>query len=293
MKPAAFSYHRPRTLDDALSLLALHGFDAKVIAGGQSLAPMMNMRFAQPAHLIDLNALPQLAGITLEPDTLAIGAMTRHHEIATSSTVRAVCPLLAEAAATIGHYAIRQRGTLGGSLAHADPAAQLPLIASTLGARIEIVGPDGTREVPAAQFLIAVMTTDLAAEEIIRAVRFPLAAPLERHAFEIFSRRHGDFAIAACAVTAVLAGDTFSSLRIGVGGVADVPLVLDDLAAGFLGETADARTVGRIAETVAGAIGSHDQAEISAVYRGDVVKVLMTRALQRVTAGIAGITQHG
>jgi carbon-monoxide dehydrogenase medium subunit len=293
MKPAAFSYHRPRTLDDALSLLALHGFDAKVIAGGQSLAPMMNMRFAQPAHLIDLNALPQLTGITLEADTLVIGAMTRHHELATSSTVRAVCPLLAEAAATIGHYAIRQRGTLGGSLAHADPAAQLPLIASTLGARIEVIGPDGSREVPAAQFLIAVMTTDLAAEEIIRAVRFPTAAPGEQHAFEIFSRRHGDFAIAACAVTAVLAGDRFSSLRIGVGGVADAPLVLDDVAAGFLGEAADARTIGKIAEAVAGVIQSHDQAEISAAYRRDLVKALMTRALQRVTVGLADTAQHG
>jgi carbon-monoxide dehydrogenase medium subunit len=155
MKPAVFSYHRPYTLEDALSLLALHGFDAKVIAGGQSLAPMMNMRFAQPAHLIDLNALPQLSGVTLAGDSLSIGAMTRHHEVATSSTVRAACPLLAEAAATIGHYAIRQRGTLGGSLAHADPAAQMPLIASTLGARIEIVGPDGRREVPATAFPIS------------------------------------------------------------------------------------------------------------------------------------------
>jgi carbon-monoxide dehydrogenase medium subunit len=292
MKPAAFSYHRPRTLDDALALLALHGFDAKVIAGGQSLAPMMNMRFAQPAHLIDLGALPQLAGVTLEPNTLAIGAMTRHHEIATSSTVRAVCPLLAEAAATIGHYAIRQRGTLGGSLAHADPAAQLPLIASTLGARIEIVGPDGSREVPATQFLVAVMTTDLAAEEIIRAVRFPTAVPHERHAFEIFSRRHGDFAIAACAVTAVLEGDRFASLRIGVGGVADVPLVLDDVATGFLGETVDARSLGRMAEAVANAIDTNDQPEISGAYRRDLVKALMTRALQRVTAGTAGIAQQ-
>jgi carbon-monoxide dehydrogenase medium subunit len=287
MKPAAFLYHRPRTLDDALSLLALHGFDAKVIAGGQSLAPMMNMRFAQPAHLIDLNALPQLTGVTLEPDTLAVGALTRHHELATSSTVRASCPLLAEAAGTIAHYAIRQRGTLGGSLAHADPAAQLPLIASTLGARIEIVGPAGSREVPAAQFLVAVMTTDLAAEEIIRAVRFPTALPGERHAFEAFSRRHGDFAIVACAVTAVPAGDRLASLRIGVGGVADVPLVLDGLAAGFAGETADARSVGRIAEAVAQAVEVHDQPGISAAYRRDLVKALMARALQRITAGVA------
>jgi carbon-monoxide dehydrogenase medium subunit len=283
MKPAAFTYHRPHTLEDALSLLALHGFDAKLIAGGQSLAPMMNMRFAQPAHLIDLNALPQLEGVSLEADALVIGAMTRHHEVATSSTVRAVCPLLADAAATIGHYAIRQRGTLGGSLAHADPAAQMPLIASTLGARIEIAGPYGSREVPASQFLIAVMTTDLAAEEIIRAVRFPTALPGERHAFELFSRRHGDFAIAACAVTAALAGGRFSSLRVGVGGVSDVPFVLNELAGEFLGETADGRSVARIAEAVASAINMQDQPGISAAYRRDLVKTLTARALQRAT----------
>jgi carbon-monoxide dehydrogenase medium subunit len=282
MKPAAFSYHRPRTLEDALALLALHGFDAKVVAGGQSLAPMMNMRFAQPAHLIDLNALPELNGVTLAGEWLAIGAMTRHHEVAVSGTVRAACPLLADAAATIGHYAIRQRGTLGGSLAHADPAAQMPLIASTLGAGIEIVGPAGSREVPASEFLIAVMTTDLAAEEIIRAVRFPVARPGERHAFEIFSRRHGDFAIAACALTATLEDHKFSGLRIGLGGVADAPLVLDGLAAGFVGAPADAATVAAIADAAAGAIDPYDQPDISAAYRRDLVKALTARALRRV-----------
>jgi carbon-monoxide dehydrogenase medium subunit len=284
MKPAVFSYHRPRTLEEALSLLALHGFDAKVIAGGQSLAPMINMRFAQPAHVIDLNALPQLTGVTLEADTLVIGAMTRHHEVAVSSTVRAACPLLAEAAATIGHYAIRQRGTLGGSLAHADPAAQMPLVASTLGARIEIAGPDGTREVPAADFLVSVMTTDLAAEEIIRAVRFPAALPRERHAFEAFSRRHGDFAIAACAVTAVLDDNRFTRLRIGVGGVADVPVLMEGVAAAFVGATADPQTIARIAGAVEDAVDPVDQQDISAAYRRDLVRVLAARALQRATA---------
>ena len=286
MKPAVFSYHRPRSLEEALSLLTLYGFDAKVIAGGQSLAPMMNMRFAQQAHLIDLNALPQLAGVTREGDTLAIGAMTRHHEIATSATVRAACPLLADAAATIGHYAIRQRGTLGGSLAHADPAAQMPLIASTLGARIDIAGPDGSREIPATQFLTSVMTTDLAADEIVRTVRFPALRAGERHAFEAYSRRHGDFAIASCAVTAEFAGSKFSGLRIGLGGVADVPLVLEELAAGFVGEAADTRTVARIADAVAGAIDPHDQPDISAAYRRDLVKALTARALQRVTTAV-------
>jgi carbon-monoxide dehydrogenase medium subunit len=286
MKPAAFSYHRPATLEDALSLLAQHGYDAKVIAGGQSLAPMMNMRFAQPAHLIDLSALPQLSGVTLAGELLSIGAMTRHHEVATSATVRAACPLLAEAAATIGHYAIRQHGTLGGSLAHADPAAQMPLIASTLGASIDIVGPAGTRLAPAAEFLIAVMTTDLAAEEIIRTVHFPVTRPGERHAFEIFSRRHGDFAIAACALTAMLHGNRFTSLRIGLGGVADAPLVLDQLAASFVGAPADAPTLAAIADAAAGAIDPYDQPDTSAAYRRDLVRALTARALRRATQSV-------
>jgi len=281
MKPAVFSYHRPTTLADALTLLEEYQLDAKVIAGGQSLVPMMNMRFAQPAHLIDLNALPELSGVRRSSDMLEIGAMMRHHELATDPLVRACCPLLAEAAATIGHYAIRQRGTLGGSLAHADPAAQLPLIASTLDARIEVVGSDGSREMPAAEFLISVMTTALQPEEIIRHVRFPCKRPSEGHAFELFSRRHGDFAIASCAVSVVLAGGTFAHLRIGLGGVGDVPLVLDDLAALYAGRGADASAVAELAAHAAAAIEPHEHREISVGYRRDLVKTLTQRALVR------------
>jgi carbon-monoxide dehydrogenase medium subunit len=266
-------------LTDALSLLAEYQLDAKVIAGGQSLVPMMNMRFAQPAHLIDLNALPQLAGVRRSGDMLEIGAMTRHHELATDPVVRACCPLLADSAATIGHYAIRQRGTLGGSLAHADPAAQLPLIASTLDAQIEVVGPDGSREMPAAEFLVSVMTTALEPEEIIRLVRFPCKRPSEGHAFELFNRRHGDFAIASCAVSVVLAGDTFAHLRIGLGGVGDVPLVLDDLAASYAGRGADVSAVAELATHAAAAIEPHDHREISIAYRRNLVKTLTQRAL--------------
>jgi carbon-monoxide dehydrogenase medium subunit len=281
MKPAVFSYHRPTSLTDALSLLAEYTLDAKVIAGGQSLVPMMNMRFAQPAHLIDLNALPQLTGVRRNGDMLEIGAMTRHHQLATDPEVRACCQLLADSAATIGHYAIRQRGTLGGSLAHADPAAQLPLIACTLGARIEVMGPDGSREIPAAEFLVSVMTTALEPEEIIRAVQFPCRRPFEGQAFELFSRRHGDFAIASCAVTVMLAGDTFAHLRIGLGGVGDVPLVLDDVAASYAGRRADALAVAELAAQAAAAIEPHDHAEISIAYRRDLVKTLTQRALTR------------
>ncbi|CAB3781332.1 FAD binding domain-containing protein [Pararobbsia alpina] len=279
MKSAAFSYHRPTSLSEALTLLARYKLDAKVIAGGQSLVPMMNMRFAQPTHLIDLNVLPQLAGVRRNGDMLEIGAMTRHHELAVNPEVRELCPLLACAAATIGHYAIRQRGTIGGSLAHADPAAQLPLVACALDARIEVLGPDGIREIPAAEFLVSVMTTALEPDEIIQLVRFPCRRKFEGHAFELFSRRHGDFAIASCAVSVVLAGDTFAHIRIGLGGIADVPLVLDDLAASYAGRQADAAAAAELGVHAAEAIEPEDHREISSAYRRDLVKTLTQRAL--------------
>jgi aerobic carbon-monoxide dehydrogenase medium subunit len=286
MKPAAFSYHRPRSLADAIALLAEFGFDAKAIAGGQSLAPMMNMRLARPLHLVDLGGLPDLAGIERGAAALRIGAMTSHHDVATSADVRAACPLLAEAAATIGHFAIRQRGTLGGSLANADPAAQMPLIARTLDARIEVAGPAGHREIAAADFVLAPMATALESDEIVTAVRFPCLRAGEGYGFELFSRRHGDFAIAACAVTAVVEAGCFAHLRIGIGGVADVPLSLESLAADFIGETSDAASIERIAAHAAANIELRDQAGISAAYRRELVQVLTARALAR-AAGIA------
>ena len=201
MKPAPFRYHRPQSLGEALALLTEFGADAKLIAGGQSLGPMMNMRLAQPAELIDVNALPGLDGIRTHPDSLEIGALARHHAVATSPVVRKYCPLVAEAAQTIGHYAIRSRGTLGGSLAHADPAAQLPLVAATLGAEIAVAGPRGERRIGAGEFFVSFMTTALEPDEILVSVRFPKAAPGERHAYLQFSRRQGDFALVAVAAT--------------------------------------------------------------------------------------------
>lgn len=288
MKPSVFSYHRPGTLGEALVLLAEHGFDAKVIAGGQSLVPMMNMRLAQPAHVIDLNALEELTGIARSADTLSIGALTRHHELATNRLVRDACPLLAQAAGTIGHFAIRQRGTLGGSMANADPAAQLPLIARTLSARIKVAANGGTREIEAADFLLATMTTSLDADEIVTAVDFPCARPGEKQGFELFSRRQGDFAIAACATTAVVEAGRLSALRIGIGGVSDVPFTLDEVAADFEGALADAATVARIGKHAAAAVEPVDHPHISAAFRRDLVEALTARALARA----CGIDAH-
>jgi aerobic carbon-monoxide dehydrogenase medium subunit len=279
MKPAAFSYHRPTSVEGAIALLEQFGFDAKVIAGGQSLAPMMNMRFAQPTQLVDLNAVPGLSGIERRGDALVVGAMTRHHDVAESPLVRDACPLLAAAAATVGHYAIRQRSTLGGSLAHADPAAQLPLVAVTLDARIHVVGPRGEREIGAREFAVATMTTALEPDELVTEVYFPCRGAEEGYGFELFSRRHGDFAIASCALTATISGGRFSALRIGIGGVSDVPAALEPLAASCIGEPADAGSRARIAQRAAAAVEPLDHPQISATYRRELVETLVARAL--------------
>jgi aerobic carbon-monoxide dehydrogenase medium subunit len=270
VKPAPFRYHRPQSLGEALALLAEFGADAKLIAGGQSLGPMMNMRLVQPAELIDVNALPGLDGIRDHPDSLEIGALARHHAVASSPVVRQCCPLLAEAAQAIGHYAIRSRGTLGGSLAHADPAAQLPLVAATLGAEIAVAGPRGSRRIAAGEFFISLMTTALEPDEILVAVRFPKAAPGDNHAYLQFSRRQGDFALVAVAATS-----NSRELRLGIGGAEDKPVVLIDPVAGGAPDPA------AVARRARDAVNPAEDPRVPAVYRRELVEVLTRRALQR------------
>jgi len=290
MKPAAFSYHRPRTLDEALALLAEHGDAAKLIAGGQSLVPVMNMRLAAPAELIDLNDLPGLAGIRDLGAVLEAGALTRQSELAGSELVALRCPVLALAARTIGHYVIRQRGTLGGSLAHADPTAQLPLVAVLLDAEIVVASRRGQRTLRAAEFFISVMTTVLEPDEIVVAVRFPVAAPGEGAAFELFSRRHGDFAIVAVAITASERDGRFAGLRIALGGIGPVPAVYGDVCRAFVGQAADAAGVRAVAQAVAAAAKPEDDARIPAAYRRELAQELTERALARALARARGTT---
>jgi len=279
VKPAAFDYFRPSSLEEALEQLAAAGESAKVIAGGQSLGPMLNMRLATPSDLIDLNDLTELAYIREVGDTLEIGALTRHDQIAESKLVQARCPLLAQAAKTIGHYAIRQRGTMGGSLAHADPAAQFPLIATTLNAKIEIVKMGGQRSLPASAFFQSVMATALTPDEIIRCVRFPKAAENEGTSFQLFNRRHGDYAIVAVAATVVLDGDRVSRVRVGLSGVSAIPQVWDDVVRPFAGRMASAAWAAEVALAVRAAVLPEDDPRISAVYRKELTQTLVERAL--------------
>jgi carbon-monoxide dehydrogenase medium subunit len=298
MKPASFSYHRARSLEEALGLLAEHGDEARLLAGGQSLVPMMNMRLAQPAHVVDLNDVGELAFIRETADGVEVGAMARQADVERSALVRRVCPLLAAAAASIGHYAIRQRGTIGGSLAHADPAAQLPLAAVTLEARIDVAGPRGRRALPASEFFVALMTTALDPGEIVVGARFPRAAPAEGHGFELFSRRYGDFALFAAAATVSLdAAGRLASFRLAAGGATPVPVVLHSIlaaaggAAGALakpGVLADSRWCEAVAAEAASLIDPDDNPRVPAEFRRDLAPVLLRRSLAAAVARATG-----
>lgn len=219
MKPAPFDYAKPATLDEAFELLAHHGEEARLLAGGQSLVPTLNMRLSAPAILIDLSALDALRGISAGNGTLRIGALTSHTELRASPEVAQAAPLLSHAAAHIAHPAVRNRGTLGGSLALADPAAELPACAVALDATIEIAGRDGVRTVAAADFFHGLYETDLGPGDILVAAEFPVAGEGTRSGFSEFSRRAGDFAMAALAVHGRFENDRFHDLRLVYAGV--------------------------------------------------------------------------
>ncbi|MEZ5644630.1 MAG: xanthine dehydrogenase family protein subunit M [Burkholderiaceae bacterium] len=285
MKPASFEYHRPASVAQALDLLAEHGAQAKLISGGQSLGPMMNMRLASPAHLIDINDLTELAGVRDVGDFLDIGTLTRHVEVEQSPLLAERCPLLPQAAGTIGHYAIRQRGTLGGSLAHADPAAQMALIACTLGARIVLASRAGEREVMASEFFEGAMTTALRADEMIVRVRYPRLATNERSAFRLFSRRHGDYALIAVAIVVGIQDEVVRTLRLGISGASPTPMRLDALTSTFLNQRPDDRWQQALGHAVSQAIEPEDDKRVPAIYRRELACELTCQALDTALAG--------
>jgi aerobic carbon-monoxide dehydrogenase medium subunit len=280
VKPAAFEYLRPASLAEALGLLARGGDGAKLLAGGQSLGPMMNMRLAQPRQLVDVNDLTELSYARDAGSWIELGALTRHHEVAASPLVREACPLLAEAARTIGHYAIRQRGTIGGSIAHADPAAQFVLAAITLGARLRIVREGGERELPASEFFRAPMTTALEAGEMLLAIRFPRARADEGAALRLFNRRRGDYAIVAAAATVRVEGGQVADVRLGLGGLQAMPLSLADRMGPFIGRDAATAWEHDAAESICATVAAHDDGRVPAEYRRELARHLVATTLR-------------
>lgn len=225
MKPAPFDYHRPETLGEALDLLAELGPDARPLAGGQSLIPFMNFRLARPAALVDLNRVEGLAGIACDDEGLTVGAMTRQWDLEHSSETRARCPVLPAALRWVGHTATRARGTVGGSMAHADPAAELPVVAVALDAQMTVAGADGTtRSIPGGDFFLDHYTTALGPGDVLTEVRFPSLPASSGWGFEEFAFRSGDFAIASAAVTLESGDGIRPAARVVLGGVGTTPV---------------------------------------------------------------------
>jgi len=217
-------YDAQTTVAEAVDLLAEHGDEASVLAGGQSLIPLLALRLARPEVLIDINGIDELAGVSQTDGQVAIGAMTREYVAEESVTIADAVPLLAAALPLIGHEAIRSRGTIGGSLAHADPAAELPAVARALNAEFVVRGPSGERVIPAAQWFEGYLTTSRRPDELLVEVRFPAAGPDTGTSFAEVARRHGDFAIVGLATSLVLSGGVISDARLAFAGVSEVPV---------------------------------------------------------------------
>ncbi len=282
MKPAPFDYYAPTTTDEALALLTEHGYDAKPLAGGQSLIPTMNFRLAQPAVLVDLNNLPALAYIAPTADGgLRIGAMTRQRHIERSPLVAERAPLLHATMPSIAHTQIRNRGTIGGSLAHADPAAELPVIAVTLGAQLRTQSSGGERWVAAEDFYIGLFTTDLQPEEIVTEILLPPVAAHSGWSFQEIARRHGDYAIVGVAAHVQLDEQgRCQQAKIGLLSVGEGPVQARGAMALLQGEAPTADLITAAAEQCA----THDidpTADIhaSVAFRRHLAKVLTTRTL--------------
>jgi carbon-monoxide dehydrogenase medium subunit len=282
MKPAAFEYFQPETVEEALALLAEHGSDAKPLAGGQSLIPAMNFRLATPAILVDLNALDALAYVQ-QGATLRLGAMTRQRSVERSEAVKEDAPLLAEAMPFIAHAAIRNRGTIGGSLAHADPAAELPAVMLALDARFELQSRAGSRTVSANDFFVGLFATAIQPGEALTHIEIPKPVKHTGYAFQEISRRHGDFALVGVATTVTLTADSrCADARIALLSVGDRPMLAERGSAVLKGQLPTAEAIDAAAQAAAHEdIDPPGDIHASAKYRRQLASVLTRRALTR------------
>jgi CO/xanthine dehydrogenase FAD-binding subunit len=282
MKPAPFEYFQPRSIDEALALLAEHAGDVKPLAGGQSLIPAMNFRLATPSVLVDLNGLHELSYIK-DGDTLRLGAMTRQRTVERSAVVAKHAPLIAETMPFIAHAAIRNRGTIGGSVAHADPAAELPAVMLALDARFEVQSSSGSRTVGARDFFTGLFATAIAPGELLTAIEIPKSVKHTGHAFQEISRRHGDFALVgvAAAVTLDATGRCVSA-RIALLSVGDSPIMAEQASAVLKGHLPSADVINAAADAAARQdIDPPSDIHASAKYRRQLANVLTRRVLTR------------
>jgi aerobic carbon-monoxide dehydrogenase medium subunit len=288
MKASAFAYARATSVANALDLLASHGDRAKVLSGGQSLMPAMNLRLISPELIVDIGELSELRGIAVRGETLAIGALTRHVELLKSPDIATHAPLLAEAVTHVAHPAIRNRGTIGGSLAHADPASELPACMLALGATIILCGPGGERRIAAAEFFTGIYETALAPQELLVAIELPIAEKGSAHFFHEFARRHGDYAIVGLAAQAKIEGGQFSDLRLGFFAVGDRP-ALAKAAARLIGVGVTPAVLAEASTALDAELDPQEDQQASPEMRRHLAKVLLRRGaatlLGRLDAG--------
>ncbi len=280
MKLPQVGYEAPRTVSEAVELLAEHQDEASVLAGGQSLVPLLALRLARPAVLVDINGIAGLSGVSATDGWVAIGAMTREYVAEESGTVADTVPLLAAALPLVGPEAIRSRGTIGGSLAHADPAAELPAVARALDAEFVVRGQSGERVVPAAEWFQGYLTTSRRPDELLVEVRFPAAGPGTGTSFTEVARRHGDFAIVGLAVSLTLSGGAISDARLAFAGVSDLPVRAAGAEDLLAGERPSAELFDAAARRAAGDIDPPADLHGSSGYRKKVAATLVRRGLR-------------
>ena len=281
MKPAAFDYYAPTTVDDVMALLKRYGSDARLLAGGQTLLPMMNFRLVAPEIIIDLNRIPELAFIREAGGQVHIGAMTRQRALEFSPVIAKDLPLLHEAIKMVGHLPTRSRGTIGGSLANADSAAEIPMILQVLEGEVLVRSPDGERTIPAAELILDAMTTSLAESEMLAEVRFQVMPQGALFAVEEFSRRRGDFAIAAVAAMLVVKDGLCEKARIATAGVSSFSSRLRAAEEILEGRALDADAIRKASEAAGASIEPVSDRNASEEYRRHLTRVLTTRVLNR------------
>jgi len=279
MKPPPFDYVVAESVEAAVAALARAPGDAKILAGGQSLVPMLNFRLLKPAILVDINRIPGLAHIQEHDDAIAIGALTRHYQVETSPIIAQHFPVVTEAMRHVAHLAIRNRGTVGGSLSHADPAAELPMLALLLDGTLQVVSSKGKRTVAIRDFLRGALTVDLAEDELLTEIRLPKLPPATGWGFAEVARRGGDFALAAAAVTVTLADGVIGEARIAMMGIGETAQRAYEAEALLRGRAPDPALLDGVIDAVRAAVTPNTDLHASADYRRHLVGVLVRRTL--------------
>jgi aerobic carbon-monoxide dehydrogenase medium subunit len=287
MIPGPFSYHRPATVADAVKLLSTLGDDARPLAGGHSLVPMMKLRLATPEHLIDLHGIDGLKGVRRDGDKVVIGAMTTQHELLASGEIAKSIPILHETALLIADPQVRYRGTVGGNVANGDPGNDMPALMMTLGASYRLEGPDGSREVAAADYYQGAYFTAIEPGELLTAISVPVPAVGHGYAYEKLKRKVGDYATAAAAVVLTMSGGKVATCSIGLTNLHETPLLATDAAKAVIGTSLDAATLKKAAAAAEAIMSPAADARGPVEYRKHVGGIMVTRALQRAAAKAA------